>query len=162
MDPATIGFIFYAVTTLGGLLVLGLLIGGFNERRHLRSLAEREAACRHIRVSNLPTVTNAGHVAEATMVMANVVIATDVLKTFLTSVRGIVGGRMGAAERLFLRARREALLRLIAEAESRGAVELWNVRFDFCNIGYMRSGSGERTRGAMQVEVVAWATAVRR
>jgi uncharacterized protein YbjQ (UPF0145 family) len=140
-----------------GILILGVGVGGYNERRHLRDLAAREQAVRHIRVNNLRHVTDADAVAAAGLVMGNVVIATDYFKSFATALRGLVGGEMRAAQMLMTRARREALLRLLEQAHAGGATEVWNVRFGFSNISQMRG-----KRGAMQVEVIAWATAVRR
>ena len=137
------------------LLLLGISAGGFNERRHLRSLDRREAALGGIRVCNLKTVADQPAVRSAAMVMGQVVIATDYFKTFATSLRNLVGGRMRAAESLMARARREALVRMLEQARRAGASEVYNVRFGFSNISQMRG-----KRGAMQVEVIAWGTAV--
>ena len=68
-----------------------------------------------------------------------------------------MGGEMKSAQKLMNRARREALVRLLEQADRRGATEVWNVRFGFSNISQMRG-----RRGAMQVEILAWGTAVRR
>lgn len=140
-----------------GLLVVGLLVGGHNERRHLRALDRRERALAHIRVNNLKTIRDPGGVRDAALVTGQVVIATDYFKTFATGLRNIVGGEMGAARSLMLRGRREALLRLLEQAERRGATEIWNLRYGFSNISMMRARSG-----AIQVEIFAWGTAVKR
>ena len=84
-------------------------------------------------------------------------IATDTFKSWVTRLRNLVGGEMRAARSLMLRARREALLRMLREAEAGGATEVWNVRYEFCSISMMRGSTG-----AMQVEMLAWGTAVRR
>ena len=137
------------------LLTLGIFVGGLNERRHLRDLARREGAFRAMVVNNLRHVSDPDTVRRAEMVSGNVVIATDYFKTFATRLRNLVGGEMRAALSLMTRARREALLRLLAEARSIGATEVWNVRYEFCSISQM---SGKR--GAMSVEIVAYGTAV--
>ncbi|MAG56556.1 MAG: hypothetical protein CMJ83_09725 [Planctomycetes bacterium] len=138
--------------------VLGLLVGGSKERRHFRELAEREKRLSHIRVCNLKRVTAPDEVEDAHMMLGSVVIATDYFKSFATGLRNLVGGEMRSAVSLMNRARREALLRLLEQAEARGASEVWNVRFGYSNISQMRGRSG----GAMQVEMLAYGTAVRR
>ncbi len=137
------------------LLPVGFFVGGTIERRHLRDLDRREQQYGDIRVCNLKRVTGPHTVAHSQMVVGQVVIATDYYKTFATSLRNLVGGEMRSAERLMLRARREALLRALEQTRALGADELWNVRYGFCNISEMRG-----RQGAMQVEVFAWGTAV--
>ena len=139
------------------MLPVGFVVGGFVEKRHLRDLDEREQRSRHVRVTNLKRVSNPETVAESKMVTGHVVVATDYYKSFATQVRNFFGGEMGNAMGLMLRARREALARLVDEAEAAGADEVWNVRFAFSNVGAMRGKTG-----AMQVELLAWGTAVRR
>ena len=146
----------YAIPVFG-IVVLGLLIGGHNERRHLRDLARREQALGSITVTNLKRVTRPEEVEEAQMVLGQVVIATDYFKTFATGLRNIVGGEMKSVQSLLTRGRREALLRAVEAARAQGATELWNVRFNTSSVSQMNGN-----RGAMQVEVFAWATAVRR
>lgn len=141
------------------LLFCGLFVGGITERRHLASLERREEALARagVRLSNLCLVPDAGRVSDAQLVMGQVVIATDYFKSFATALRNLVGGEMRAAQSLMTRGRREALVRLMEAAQRRGCNEVYNVRFDFSNISQMQGN-----RGAMQVEVHAWATAVRR
>lgn len=139
------------------LILLGLFAGRFNEQRHFRSLALREAERMGMVVNNLKCVYDPQSVRDARMVMGNVVIATDYLKTFLMSLRNLVGGEARSAIRLMERARREAILRMLDEAAALGATEVWNVRLEFCNIAMMKG-----KKGAMQVEVLAYGTAVRR
>ncbi len=137
------------------MLPIGFLVGSTIERRHIRDLDEREARYRHIRVNNLKRITDPHTVAHAEMVVGQVVIATDYYKTFVTSIRNLVGGEMRAAQSMMTRARREALLRAIEQAAAMGATELWNIRYGFSNISQMRG-----RQGAMQVELIAWGTAV--
>ena len=139
------------------LLAVGIFMGGFLERRHLAQLARREAAAAHVRVCNLKHVDAPDPVRQAAMVMGQAVIASDYFKTFASQMRNLVGGEMRAAQVLLIRARREALLRLVEQAQAMGATEVWNVRFAFSNINQM---SG--LRGAMQVEMLAYGTAVMR
>ena len=137
--------------------LIGLVFGGINERRHLRSLDEREAMNRDVLITNLKRIHDPASVAQCGIVIGQVVIATDSFKSLTSQLRRIVGGEMMAARPLMTRARREALLRLVDEARAIGASEVWNVRFGFCNIASMNG-----RQGALQVEILAVGTAVRR
>ncbi len=140
------------------LVGLGFSIGGFRERSHFKSLAEREAANADVILNNLKTVPNADRVKAAHMVSGNTVVATDYFKTIAMSLRSLVGGEMKSAQTLMVRARREALLRMIDEARAMGATEVYNVRFAFCNIGQMSRNSNQNF--AISVEMYAYGTAV--
>ena len=154
-EPELAVFLYLAIPL--GLLALGIVAGGLNERAHLRRLERREAELASIEVNNLRQVRDPASAETARMVMGQVVIATDYFKSLATALRNLAGGEMHAAQRLMNRARREALVRLLEEARAFGAQEVWDVRFGFSNISQMRG-----KHGAMQVEVVAWGTAVRR
>jgi len=140
------------------LIVIGLIAGGIAERNHLRSLTDREQeAARSLSVNNLRFVADPDTVAKSEMVLGSAVIATDYFKTVATQLRKITGGEMRNAQRLVERARREALLRALDQARRIGATEVWNIRFETANISAM-SGN----QGSMQVEVLAWGTAISR
>ncbi len=139
------------------LLPIGIIFGGMAQRRHHRSLDAREAVSA-VRVDNRKVIERPDEVTDATMVIGQVVIATDYWKTLTTRLRNLVGGEMKAANQLMDRGRREAILRLCDEAKRLGATEVWNIRLESCNIGMMRGKVG----GSMQVEVFAYGTAIRR
>lgn len=137
-------------------LPIAFVIGRFTERRHLRSLDEREQQAGDVTVNNLKHVPDPGSVQGGRMVVGHVVIATDYWKSFATKIRNIIGGEMKSAQTLMTRGRREALMRLVENARQMGAAEVCNVRYEFSNIGMMRGRSG----GAMQVEILAYGTAI--
>lgn len=137
-------------------LPVAFFIGRFAERKHLRSLDEREHAAGDVTVNNLKQIPDPGSVAGARMVVGHVVIATDYWKSFATRMRNIIGGEMKAAQSLMTRGRREALMRLVENARKMGSSEVCNVRYEFSNIGMMRG----RGKGAMQVEILAYGTAI--
>jgi len=139
------------------LLPIAFIIGRSTERKHFKRLEEDELRYRQIRCTNLKRVSDPQTVAEATVVLGHVVIATDYWKSFVTKLRNLVGGEMRAAQSLMIRGRREAMVRMLKEAHERGATEVWNVRFGFASISQMRGN-----QGAMQVEIYAWGTAVTR
>ena len=136
-----------------GLLMLGFLVGRQRERKHLRDLAVREAEFAGMLLSDLKTVPPEWGVAEGFLVTGSVVIATDYFKAFLGALRNLFGGRIRAYEVLLDRARREALLRMQAEARSRSAAVVWNIRLETATLqGRGRAGG---------VEVIAYGTALR-
>ena len=154
-EPQAFEWIFLLVPLV--FIVLGIVIGGFNAREHLKSLDRRERALSSITVNNLKRIHDPDSAIRGKMVMGQVVIATDYFKSFATAMRNLVGGEMRSAQGLMNRGRREALVRMLEQAKHLDADEVWNVRFGFSNISQMRGKSG-----AMQVEVVAWGTAVQR
>lgn len=139
------------------LLVVGIGIGGLRERRHLKSLALREAQNADVIVTNLKRIPEPEASLGASLVIGQVVIASDYFKTFATQLRNLVGGEMVAAENLLMRARREAVLRMIEEARRLGSTEVHNLRFVTCSIMAM-SGNNK----AIAVELCAYGTAILR
>ncbi len=137
------------------LLMLGLMVGGLNQYRHCRNLDRREKALAHMIVTNLKRIPDPHTVSQATLVTGDTVIASDYLKTFLTKLRALVGGEMRSMQKLLTRARREAVLRMLENAQQLGADEVWNVRLEFSSVTQMRG-----RRGAAAVEILAYGTAV--
>lgn len=136
------------------LMPIAFFVGGFQSKRHLRSLDEREAQLKDIMVCNLKRVSSPETVASAALVVGQVVVATDYYKSFATGLRNFIGGEMKNAISLCTRGRREALVRLCEQARRMGATEVWNVRYGFSNI------AGTGTSASMQVELVAYGTAI--
>ena len=140
---------------LVGLLMLGLIVGGLAERRHLRSLDAREAQHRDVLITDVKSFPDAiPGPRPPRLVVAEVVIASDYLKSFLASLRQIFGGEMRSFGTLMARGRREALMRLVRQARAEGYNALCNVRLVPADIG----GSTTR-RGLPMVTVLASATA---
>ncbi len=140
------------------LLTVGLLAGGFAERRHLRLLAAREVGNGDFLISQIKSFPGAAQGARApTIVIGEAVIATDYFKTFIATLRKIFGGELRSYNSLLSRARREALQRLVEQARERGYNAICNVRFETADVG----GSTMRRRAAM-VAILASATAYHR
>lgn len=134
--------------------VVSGVVGAIIERRHYRSIREREAATAGLPVVNLRTLEPGRIVADARLVTSSVVISHDNFKRFLAQLRKIFGGRLHSYESLLDRARREAVLRLKAQCPDAHIV--MNLRLDTSNIA---STQGKKGIGA--IEVVASGTAVR-
>lgn len=137
------------------LLPLGYGVGRYRERRHLASIAAREAALADIPVTNLKRVPDPDSVRQSMLVCGDAVIATDYFKSFAAKLRGIIGGEMRSYQTLMGRARREATLRMLEQARAAGATEVWNVRYETSNIR-----SAGRRQAAVSVEAFAFGTAI--
>lgn len=147
-----------------GVYLLPLLfafgVGTLVERAHFRRLEAAEAGQRDIIVSNLRRGDIGIAGAESLgLVVGDVVISTDYFKSFAANLKKLVGGELRTYESLLERARREAVVRMVAEAQSRGADRVTNVRFSTSSI--TGGPSAGRKRVAVMVEVVASGTAIR-
>ncbi len=137
------------------LILLGLIAGKAAERAHFRSLRRREEETRHVLLTNLksfPGGVRAG--SSVQIVQGDAVIATDYLKTFLAGLRKIIGGEIRSYESLMVRARREAVMRMVEAAVNLGCDSVCNIRLNTADIG-----GGTRRRGVAMVEMMATGTA---
>jgi len=103
------------------LLVLGFVFGRRAERNHYESIIKREDELRSIIVTTdrLPPTEYIHH--QSQLVTGSVVIAVDYFKVVTAGLRTLIGGRLKSYESLLDRARREAILRMQAEAAAVGA-----------------------------------------
>lgn len=139
------------------LLFLGLTVGTTVDLRHRKDLTRREAELSNMLITDLKSFPGGAEIgSHATMVMGQVVIGSDYLKTFLAKLRNIFGGEVGSFVSLMERARREALLRMMQEAQDRGYDAVCNVRYETSNIG-----AAMGRRGMAMVEVFVYGTAYR-
>jgi len=137
------------------LLVLGLVIGRTAEHRHFIRLKKREAELGHIMICDLKSVPINWTPSQAWLVSGSVVIANDYFKSFVASIRNLFGGRMRSFESLLNRGRREAIVRMLEEAQDGAANAVWNVRIETSTI------QGKRQKRAGGIELIAYGTALR-
>ena len=90
------------------------------------------------------------------MYVAEVVIATDYLKTFLAGLRKFFGGEIRSYQTLLVRARREATLRILEQARQQGYNAICNLRLENADIG-----GNNNAKGVAMVAILASATAYR-
>lgn len=135
------------------LLLLGYVFGQIAEKRHFSSIIEREQELRDLLCFSERQLPELGPV-DAALVSGSVVISIDFFKRFIADLRNFIGGRVSAYESLLERARREAILRMKAEARALGATSVWNVRLETASI----YKGQKQSIGA--VEVVAYGTAL--
>ncbi len=136
------------------LLLVGYGFGRLAEKRHYRSIIEREKAMLSLPAisSRLPPVRKPFHVQ--TLVSGNVVISVDYFKRFLAGLRNFFGGRVTSYETLLDRARREALLRMKAQAQQLNAEMVFNIKYETASI------SKGRKNAIGSIEVLAYGTAL--
>lgn len=136
------------------LLVVGYSFGRIAEWRHYRSIRRREDTFGNLIVVASKTPPAMPVAPRTTLVMGNAVISIDYFKRFVASLRKIFGGRLRTYESLLDRARREAILRMQADAQLVGATMIFNMRFETSSI----SKGAKNSVGT--VEVVAYGTGV--
>jgi uncharacterized protein YbjQ (UPF0145 family) len=135
------------------LIILGYLIGTIAESRHYKSIKARE-----YELLNLPAVTIAAAVdpqypvKQSQLVTGSVVISVDYFKRFVAGLRNFFGGKVVTYESLVDRARREAILRMKAQAS--GANIILNMRIETASI----SKGAKNTIGS--IEALAYGTAI--
>ena len=107
-------------------VTLGYIFGKRAEKKHFKSLNEREQ-----KMNQLPAMASRmppqdSHYDQM-LVSGSVVIANDYFKTFVAGLRNLFGGKISTYESLLDRARREALLRMKEQAKLLDAELVFNV-----------------------------------
>ena len=138
------------------LLVLGYVAGSIAERRHFRSIEEREKRFLRQPAVTFPQGDETHPPGRSRLVSGSVVVSVDYFKRFLAGLRMIFGGRVRSYESLLDRARREALLRLKKDAIDDGYHAVVNVRLETSRMANGRGGQG--TAG---VEILAFGTGLK-
>jgi uncharacterized protein YbjQ (UPF0145 family) len=133
------------------LLGAGYFVGRIIEQRHYASIRLRERRLRDVLAFPMRFAPDSVTPQNVFLVYGTVVVSADYFKTFVAGLRNLVGGRFRSYESLLERARREALLRLKAEALRKGARLIVCVRYETTSIA----------RGwAPAIEVLAYGTAL--
>lgn len=134
-------------------MLIGFFFGRANEAAHNKRLDAAEAELSHIQINTLKHITEPLEVG-GVLVTGNVVVAVDYFKKFLATLKMLFGGNLGMYDSLVTRARREAIVRMMREADARGADAIYNIRIEFSSIGTQPHSSG--------AELLAYGTAVKR
>lgn len=157
MEPAD-------VALLEGLLVFGLpialllfayAVGSALEGRHFRDLRRRETAIEGFPVTTFQALPADWHVRDGQLVEGSVVVSLDHFKRLVAALRMFVGGRVKTFEPLLDRARREAYLRMVEQARSKGFDAVINVRLVTSRLANARND--QSTAG---VEILAFGTGI--
>lgn len=135
-------------------LLFAYLIGNFIEGRHYQALRHREKLYHDITMVTVRTVPES-EVEHVQLVCGSTVVAMDVFKRFVASIKGAFGGRLSSLEPLMDRARREAVLRMKEQARAHGCETILNVRIMTASLITPDAPAGG-------VEVLAYGTAIKR
>lgn len=138
------------------LLIFGYLLGSYFEKRHYKSILERERQTLDVPLISFGAKQSMPDALDAKMFVGSVVISVDYFKRISASLVNLVGGRITVYESLLDRARREAQLRMKEQAIAWGAKQIFNVRLETATIG------GHDSNSALgSVEVMAYGTGVK-
>lgn len=139
--------------TLVILVCLGYIFGKRAEKRHYKSILEREQKWLHQPTTSRKKVLGDDvSIDRSHLVTGSVVISIDYFKRMLAGLRNIFGGNVQSYETLVDRARREAVLRMKESCPH--ADQVINMRLETSSI----SKGKKKQVGA--VEVLAYGTAV--
>ncbi|HBC56355.1 MAG TPA: YbjQ family protein, partial [Gammaproteobacteria bacterium] len=92
------------------------------------------------------------------LVKGNVVISLDYFKRFIAGLRMLFGGRLVAYEPLLDRARREAILRMKAQAKTKGCDMIINFRMETSRLA---NDNQQRNNNTAGVEILVYGTAIK-
>jgi len=155
VDPAIEAAINLGVPLL--LLVTTYFIGNGIERRHYRDIRARERKWQRLPAITFRTTPASWQVTESGLVNGSVVVSVDYFKRFLAGLRQLIGGRVKSYESILDRARREAVLRLKADAIERGYNAVINVRLETTRMANAR----RKGEGIAGLEVLAYGTGLK-
>ncbi len=137
------------------LLALGYFVGTFREKKHFKSIKEREKLSHKLKIDNLKKYYGEEEIIERKLVSGSCVIAMDYFKLILANLINLTGGRIISYEALIDRGRREAILRMKEEAKD----------FDFIinsRIETSSIGKNSNNKGAfVAIEILVYATAIK-
>ncbi|MCI5165416.1 MAG: hypothetical protein D3903_04840 [Candidatus Electrothrix sp. GM3_4] len=135
------------------LLTLGYVFGKIAEKKHYRSIVEREKQWMQVPTTSGRRVLGTDReVKRVQLATGSVVISVDYFKRILAGLRNIFGGNVQSYETLVDRARREAVLRMKESCPK--ADQIINLRLETSSI----SKGNKNKIGS--VEVLAYGTAV--
>jgi len=135
------------------IIVIALITGSMIEKRHYRSIDQREKKLGHIPLLNGKKYPKDDPITDSSFVSGSVVISYDYFKRFLAGLRQIFGGEVKSYVSLIDRGRREAILRM--KDKCADADLIVNLRIETSSIS-----KGKRKRSIGSVEVFAYGTAI--
>jgi len=135
-------------------LAVAFAIGSSIERAHFRRLEAAERELAGVMISDMKRLPANWRPSQPVLVAGEAVIATDRFKVFTAAIRNLFGGRVRGYETLVERARREAIVRMLRQAQQLQANVVWNVRIETTTI------QGKQANQAGGIEVLAYGTAM--
>ena len=137
-------------------IMCGLFFGKRAEKKHYKSIIEREEKYKHVVVLSDKDAKNVSGIQwDGVLVTGSTVVSIDAFKKLMAGFVNIFGWRMKAYETLVDRARREAILKAKEQVVASGYNCLINLRVETSSI----SKSTKKAVGA--VEAIAYGTALK-
>ena len=140
------------------LLVVAYAVGSIGQSRHYDSIRQREEKYRDILIFNERRTPGEFSGRPYMLVSGSVVMGCDYFRIILASLKMLFGGRVNSFETMVDRGRREAILRMKAEARRMGAKAIFNVRMETSTLSFSRGG---RNGGLACMELLVYGTAWR-
>ena len=138
------------------LISLGYFVGSRAEKKHYKSIEEREKKFLKMPAATFKTPPcDVNRVVASKVALGSVVISIDYFKRFLAGLRNFFGGSVSSYETLVDRARREAILRM--KEMTPAADMIINVRIETSSIGNSANSKGQLG----SVEALAYGTAIK-
>lgn len=135
------------------LMIVGYSFGKHLEQKHFMDILQRERNLSHIVAFSAKKAPDG--FGNQFLVKGSVVVSSDYFKQFLSAWRLFFGGRLHSYETMLERARREAVLRMKAEAQEGNANAIFNVKLETSVISDQSSKNG----AIGTVEILAYGTA---
>ena len=147
------GFIFFLL-----MLLVTFYIGNRIQRNHEKSIAERQIIYRDLAIDNLKEPP--AEAEKSFFVCGEMVLAVDAYRTFISTLKQLIGGEIKSFYSIMARARREAILRLLADAKLKQADGVCNIRVESADVAGTSAASGKQGNGRM-VAIIVTGTAYR-
>ena len=133
------------------LIVVGYVAGRIAEARHYRSIRRREQELSSVTIFSNRYPPDLAARCTVALVSGSAVISADYFKFAVAGLQTLFGGRLSSYEALLDRSRREAILRMKADAHNKAANMIINVKFETYSIPGRQMGA---------VEILAYGTAL--
>ncbi|WP_434779194.1 YbjQ family protein [Neisseria sp. Ec49-e6-T10] len=117
------------------------LIGAFIEKKHDQSLKQREQVLKHILIFNEKRIPEECAGQPFPLVIGSVVMSSDYFQQRMAGLKSLFGGNLDTYESMLDRGRREAVLRMKAQAKRLGANAVFNVRFETSSLNENARGN---------------------
>ena len=145
---------YFLLITLGCFYALSYMI----ESAHTEDMEKREQYYHDkVKLTNSRAIPKGTVAKEVFLCRGSVVIGANFYRRFVARLKQIIGGHLRILEGIIERAYREATLRMISDAYSKGAAMIINVRYETTCVG-RTDRRGNNTSSMM--EVFVYGTAV--
>ena len=148
------------------LLALALLgIGGIGVwlgREHDKELEYRRAQVGHVLVTDLKRYHGMAAGSRFEMLSGEVVLSVNRLHSFLGKLKQLFGGEVRSYHHVMVRARQEAMLRVMEQAAEKGFTAIANFRMESVDIAGTTTGSNSSKKKGLYIGILAYGVAYTR